>query len=159
MLVMKRREGRLGHKVFQKPTHIDPCLYWDSSHHTGQKWAGLKTLIDLALWICELHFLRDELKHLDTVIQTNTYSVTKIRRAIWQRTAHQSVSAEDQTEARKAFLLYTNSMTDQIERLLRRHGVKTVFRPTQSIQQHLKSAENTRDLLILVGIYLSLIHI
>ena len=37
-----------------------------SNHHPGQKLAVMKTLIDRALWMCELHLVGDKVKHLDT---------------------------------------------------------------------------------------------
>ena len=56
--------------------------------------------------------LGDELKHLDTFLQTNGCSVTKIQRAMQPRTAHCSINAEEQIEAGKASLpYYINKVT------------------------------------------------
>ena len=46
-----------------------------------------------------------------------------------------------------------------MEKLLQRHGVKTVFRLTQSIQQHLKLAKNARDPLASGGVFIRRVFI
>ena len=50
----------------------------------------------------------------------------------------------------RGFSPYINKVTGK---LLGRHGVETVFRPTRSIQQHLKSAKDARDPLASSCIY------
>ena len=76
---------------------------------------------------CELHFLGDELKHLDTSLQANGHSVTEIRKAMQMRKSYQLTSAEDQAEAGAAFLPYINRLTDRRGKLLQRHEMKAIM--------------------------------
>lgn len=45
VLVVKRNDGRLGHRVYQKPTHMGQYLHTESNHHPGQKRVVMRTLI------------------------------------------------------------------------------------------------------------------
>ena len=121
VLVMKRHNRRLAHRVFRKPTHTHRYLHLDFIHYLGQKRAARKSFIDRALQSCKPNFLGDELKHLDTALQASRYSVTEIRRAM--RRAHRPISGEEQKGIGKAFLSYMNRVMDRIGKLLRRYGV------------------------------------
>ena len=81
VLVLKRTDGRLGHKVYRKPTHTDRYLHKSSNHHPRQKRAVLKTLVDRAKRICEPRYLEDEFRHLEEALQSNGYSAAEVRRA------------------------------------------------------------------------------
>ena len=79
VLVLKRADGRLGHKVYRKPTHTDRYLHKSSNHHPRQKRAVLKTLVDQAKRICEPRYLEDELWYLEEALQSNVYSAAEVR--------------------------------------------------------------------------------
>ena len=74
-------------------------------------------------------------------IEGSRYLVTIDKLCKRPRTAHRSINAEKQTKAGKIILSYINKVMDRIGRLLRRYVVKTDFRPTRSIQQHLKKKQ------------------
>ena len=48
VLILRRANGSLGHKVYRKPTHTDRYLHKLSNHHPRQKRTVVKTLIDQA---------------------------------------------------------------------------------------------------------------
>ena len=45
----------------------------------------------------------------------------------------------------RAFLLYIPRVTDRIVKLLKKHQIKTIYKPTQKLQDSLRSAKNSRD--------------
>ena len=60
VLVLRRTDGSLGHKVYRKPTHTNRYLHKQLNHHPSQKRAVLKTLVDRARRICAVSYT-----HLD----------------------------------------------------------------------------------------------
>jgi len=151
VLVSRREDGTLGHCVYRKPTHTDRYLHKDSNHHPRQKRAVLKTLFVRANRICEPAAIKDELAHLTNVFQANGFSEHEIKRAFHIR---RDTPAPRQEPTRStAFLPYVEDVTDRIERLLRRHNVKTVFKPTHQVSDLLRSVKDARDPLSTAGVY------
>lgn len=60
---------------------------------------------------------------------------------------------EEHVKAGMTFLLYIKRVTVRIHKLLERHRVRMVFRPTWKIQQYLRSAKEDRDPLCSRGVY------
>jgi hypothetical protein len=149
VLARRRADGSLGHLVYRKPTHTDRYLHRDSNHHPRQKQAMVKTLVDRAMRICEPQYLAGEMRHLDAALQANGYSSAEIKRATRPR-ANRSNTVE---KTGSAFLPYIKGVTDRIGRLLERHGVRTIFKPTRKIQQYLRSVKDARDPLSSCGVY------
>ena len=60
VLIYKRLDGSLGHKVFRKKTHTDSYLDADSHHHPTQKIGIINTLAIRASRICDDKHLKEE---------------------------------------------------------------------------------------------------
>lgn len=105
--------------------------------------------------ICEPEDLEEELEHLERAFEKNGYRKQEFRRCI--RKAETSNTNENREENnirdKKAFLPYIPKVTDKIERLLRKVGIKTIFKPTRKIKDCLRSAKDKRDPLATPGIY------
>nr|CAI5844720.1 unnamed protein product [Callosobruchus analis] len=71
----------------------------------------------------------------------NGYSKSEIKKA---RNPKRTRKEEPCTE--KAYLPYIKSVTDRVARILRKHQIKIVFKPTQKIKNLLRSAKDKRDL-------------
>ncbi|XP_062837651.1 uncharacterized protein LOC134299269 [Anolis carolinensis] len=151
VLVIRKPNQQLGHTVYRKPTHTDRYLHKNSNHHPSQKRSTIKALTDRAQRICEPHLLQGELNHLNWALQANGYSTTDIRRAARPRTSHES---QDKDPPRgKVFLPYIKGTTDRIGKLMKKHNLQTIYRPTKKIQQMLRSAKDKRDPLSSAGVY------
>lgn len=74
VLILKRTDESFGHFDYHKQMHTDTYVHWKSNHHLRQKHAVEKTLIDQAIWICELQYVADEMKQLDATLQASGYS-------------------------------------------------------------------------------------
>ncbi|XP_067325658.1 uncharacterized protein [Anolis sagrei] len=144
-------DQQLGHTVYRKPTHRDRDLHQNSNHHPSQKRSTIKALADRAKRICEPHLLQDELNHLNWALQANGDSTSDIRRAARPRTSHKS---QDEDPPRgKVFLPYIKGTTDHIGKLMRKHNIQTIYKPTKKIQQiTFRSCDNSSGLSLVVSL-------
>ncbi|XP_018576317.1 uncharacterized protein LOC108914886, partial [Anoplophora glabripennis] len=85
VLVERKPDGTLGHRVYRKPTHTDRYLNAQSHHHPAQKQGIINTLIHRARIISEPRHLAEELEHLRTALRGNGYKAGNIERAIRRR--------------------------------------------------------------------------
>lgn len=108
--------------------------------------------MDRALRVCEPRFLRNEMNHLEIALRSNGYLAGEIRSVTRPSKNRQPVMLEQDVN-RRAFLPFVKGVTDRLARLLRKHHVRTFFRPTKNIQQHLGSAKDARDPLASGGVY------
>ncbi|XP_018569975.1 uncharacterized protein LOC108909977 [Anoplophora glabripennis] len=72
VLVERKPDGTLGHRVYMKSTHTDIYLNAESHHHPAQKQGIIYTLIHQAR-ISEPRHLAKELEHLHTALRGNGY--------------------------------------------------------------------------------------
>lgn len=153
VLVTKREDGKCGHKVYRKPTHTDRYLHKTSNHHPRQKRGIIKTLVDRAHKICEKEYLHEEITYLQSAFQSNGYSEQEIKRALHPRRSNSTTVHENPDPKGKSFLPYIKNVTDRIGKLLERHDIKTIFKPTRKIREHLRSAKDRQDHLSAAGVY------
>lgn len=113
----------------------------------------IKTLYNRAKRICEPDHLPEELQHLEKALQANGYKPDEVRRALHpkRKTADRD-HTQDLTHG-TVFLPYVKKVTDRIGRLLTRHGVRTIFKPTQQLRNILRSAKDPQDRMSLAGVY------
>lgn len=134
--VLRRENNSIGHTVYRKPTHTDKYLHATSHHHPTNLRSVVSALINRAHRICDSEHLQSELSHVDSVLEQNGYS--KNQRHIRKR------PSDDQTEqpSKRAFLPYMKGVTDRIGKVLKRHNIKTIFRPPKKIGQYLRSVKD-----------------
>ena len=123
---------RLGHKVYRKPTHTDRYLHKTSNHHPQQKRGVIKNTgrpFKSELWSSvSQHWTQP----FESALQVNGYSKTEITKAIKPRKQHQT-EEEKQPPTNKVFLPYIKGVTDRMGKLLKKHNLQTVVRPTSKI--------------------------
>ncbi|XP_030750808.1 uncharacterized protein LOC115878439 [Sitophilus oryzae] len=153
VLVNRRQDLSLGHKVYRKNTHTDRYLHNNSNHNPDQKRGVIKTLVDRARRICEPLHITEELQYLDRALQANGYREQTIRRAIRPRKPVERQEGENTPPSGVAFLPYIRGVTDRIGKLLRKRNIKPILKPTRKIQEHLRSAKDPRDSLSSAGVY------
>ncbi|KAK9890114.1 hypothetical protein WA026_008924 [Henosepilachna vigintioctopunctata] len=151
-VLVRKRGNKLGHTVYRKPTHTDRYLHALSNHHQSQKYGVIRTLTERARRICEPENLQSELEHLRTAFEANGYSRRDIERSMCVRTPARK-EIEERSTISQAYLPYIPRVTDRIGRILRRHDVRTIFKPTQKIHQIIGSVKDKRDPLSAAGVY------
>lgn len=64
VLIYKRGDGCVGHRVYRKPTHTDIYLNANSCHHPAEKRSVLNTLIHHAVSVSDTDSSQAELRYL-----------------------------------------------------------------------------------------------
>ena len=80
VLIYKRLDGSLGHKVFRKKTHTDSYLDANSHHHPNEKLGIINTLAIRASRICDVEHLKEEQGNLVKVFKNIGNKENDIRR-------------------------------------------------------------------------------
>ena len=110
-----------------------------------------ETLSNRAETICNKQYLDNELKHIQTAFLKNGYTLKEIKRAT-RPNSKTTVEPTVDTQT-KAFLEYIPKITDRIGKILRRHNIKTIFKPSRKLQHTLRSAKDYRDPKTAGGVY------
>jgi hypothetical protein len=152
VLITRKQDGTLGHKVFRKKTHTDSYLHADSHHHPSQKMGVLNTMATRAARISDKDHLKEEIDHLTKVFKNIGYRDRDIAKAM-DKKDKKAHTQNDQTSNLKAFLPYIRGVTDKIAKVLKRKEIKTSFKPLITIRQRMKSVKDPIDQQQGKGIY------
>lgn len=79
--VIRKQDGSIGHTVFRKSTHTDRYLHATSHHHPSNLQSVISSLVNRAHKICDPDHLKEELKHVDSALEKNGYS---LKQRTWQ---------------------------------------------------------------------------
>ena len=80
-LVTPLADNSLSFQVYQKPTHTDQYLQWDSHHSLSSKYSVIGTLTHRAKIVCtNSELLQDELNHLRRALGKCNYPTWAIKR-------------------------------------------------------------------------------
>jgi hypothetical protein len=130
LVIYRRPDGSLGHKVYRKPTHTNLYLNAKSHHHPSKKQAVLSTLIHRARALCDEDSLQTLLVFLRDVFKQNGYNDRQIHRAL-NRRPH--LPQPDNEPNSVAFLPFVGTVFNRISRLVARHNIKSVGLPPMKL--------------------------
>ena len=82
VLLTRKDDGTLGHRVFRKKTHTKSYLRADSHHHPSQKIGVLNTLGIRASRISDSEHLREENNHLTSIFKNIGYKSKDIKNVL-----------------------------------------------------------------------------
>ena len=71
VLVYKKNDGTLGHKIYRKPTHTNRYLHAQSNHAPSQKNSLINTLIVRANRVCDKNSIKNEITTLRSSLLIN----------------------------------------------------------------------------------------
>ncbi|XP_030751544.1 uncharacterized protein LOC115879048 [Sitophilus oryzae] len=148
----KRNGDHLDHTVYRKPTHTDRYLHKLSNHHPSQKQGIIGTLANRPRRICAKDHIQEELNHLNKAFLANGYNEKEIKAALAPRQRRLDANEQNNT-VNKAFLPYVSQVTDRIGKVLRKHNIKTIYKPTRKIKDCLRPAKDKRVPLSSARIY------
>lgn len=156
ILIMRKEDGSIGHKVFRKSTHTANYLHADSHHHPAQKLGVLNTLAIRALRISDADHLEEEKKHLVSTFKGIGCKENEIKRAIQKaekRMLSHEPNARDQPEGGRVFLPFIHGVTHKIAKILGRKNISTQFSAPGTIRQGMRSVKDNIDKHQLKGVY------
>ncbi|XP_030746552.1 uncharacterized protein LOC115875272 [Sitophilus oryzae] len=151
-VLVKRNGDLLDHTVYRKPTHTDRYLHKLSNHHPSQKQGIIGTLANRARRICANEHIQEELSHLNKAFLANGYNDREIKAALAPRQRRPDAN-EQENIINKAFLPYVSQVTDRIGKVLKKHNIKTIYKPTRKIRDCLRPAKDKREPLSSEAIY------
>jgi hypothetical protein len=144
ILMTRKQDGTIEHKVFRKKTHTDSYLHAQSHHHPSQKMGVLNTMAIREARISDKEHLKEEVDHLTKVFKNIGYRDRDIKKAIDKKDRRTSAQ-NDQNSNIKAFLPYIQGVTDKIAKVLKRKDIMTSFKPLITIRQRMKSVKEPID--------------
>ncbi|KAJ4447063.1 hypothetical protein ANN_09052 [Periplaneta americana] len=142
ILISRKSDGTLGHRVYRKPTHTDLYLNGHSHHHPAQKRTVLSTLLHRARGISDKESLPSEICHLRKTFLQNNFGNREIGLAL-RRAFSDKPPAEEQEETKgMAYIPFYGPISGKISRMLRKHGIKTIHKPPTKIQNLLRPVKD-----------------
>jgi hypothetical protein len=144
ILMTRKQDGTLGHKVFREKTHTDNYLHAESHHNPSQKMEFFNTMAIRVAIISDKKNIKEEVDHLTKVFKNIGYKYRDIKRVI-NKNDRRTPTQNDQTSNIKSFLPYIRGVTDKISKVLRRKEIMTAFKPLITIRQRMKSVKDPID--------------
>ncbi|XP_030750813.1 uncharacterized protein LOC115878443 [Sitophilus oryzae] len=132
----------------------------DFFHHLNSQSPSIKfskkTEVNNQLAFLDLPVKRNG-DHLDHTVyrkptHTDRYNDREIKAALAPRQRRPDVN-EQENIINKAFLPYVSQVTDRISKVLKKHNIKTIYKPTRKIRDCLRPAKDKREPLSSAGIY------
>lgn len=110
----------------------------------------MKTLIETAKRISDPERLNKELDYLRAEFLTNGCRNRDFEKCLKPKTGRR---ANEVNISGKVFLPITPRVTDRIGEILRKFNIKSIYRKSRKIRDHLKSAKDQKDPLNSAGVY------
>ena len=136
-------------KVYRKPTHTNQYLSFTSHHSTSSKQSVITALFNRAEnFITNNTELKQEQQHITKVLQSNGYSkqfIDKTRRQwhLKQQNRNNNQPAEKESEpVRRINLPYIQSLSEQYQRTLSQHNIKSTFYTATTLRKILPSPKD-----------------
>jgi hypothetical protein len=158
ILIYKTNDGKLGHQVYRKPTYTGLYLNARSHHHPTHKQGVISSLIHRAVKISDKEHLKEELGHVTETLIRNGYDKQLINRTINRIQQQQKQQLKDQCEIQDqerkttAIIPYVSSVSNRIGRVLKRYGIRTIYKPTTKIRSKIRSVKDSLEFKV-PGVY------
>ncbi|KAK5649280.1 hypothetical protein RI129_000309 [Pyrocoelia pectoralis] len=140
VLVKKKRDGRLGHTVYRKPTHTDRYINAKSHHDPSQLKSVIKTLINRSQKLADADNIKEEMTNIREALIKNGFHHRDIQRTLKPSNKEDKDPADPAIA--KAYLPYIKGMTDKISRILQKHKIDTTFTPYRKIHSILRNPKD-----------------
>lgn len=154
ILLIRRNDGSIGHKVFRKKAHTDSYLHADSHHHPAQKMGVLQTLFTRAYRISDINHTEEEISYLKRTFANLGYNNKSIYKAIQKAKSDSNINKVKDPPTSNAHLPYIQGVTDKIAKILKKKNIKTTFKPWSTIKQRMKSVKDSQEHLQQKGVYI-----
>ena len=153
-VLVERKGKKLSTGVYRKETHTDRYINFKSHHHPCVKTGVISCLRNRAEKVCDQDHLKTEMTHLRKTFMANGYPSGLIMRGLHQRN-QPPPPQEDNTAQEKPKLLYlpyVERISEHIQRVCRKIGVKTVFKSSSTLRESLMKVKSPRPQLMKKGV-------
>ena len=148
-LLTRRTDGGLDVSVYRKPTHTDRYLHYSSHHPSYVKRSVASSLFHRARTIASGENVGREERHLDLVLRNNGYPDHVISSA----TRPSKVNHDpEETPKHTICLPYVSGLSEELRRVCRKFDIRTVFKTTATLRQHLTRVKDRDPMLSLAGV-------
>lgn len=127
ILVYWKIDGSVGHKVYQRPTHMDLYLRSYSCHHPAQKHSVFTTLVCWAIAVSSLDSIQSELCYLCKVFLKNGFKpweIQEVNKGMFVKTEALNLENEDRTVV---LFSYCSAVSFRRGRCSNKFGLKPVY--------------------------------
>ena len=138
-LVSRNEDGTLKVSVYRKQTHTDRYLPFESHHPFHVKRGVVRCLVKRAGEISsDGRVLKKEMKHLRTVLTENGYPSGLVKPTHKKSTQEE----EEKQPLTTAVIPYSQGLSEQIRRVLKKFNIRTAFRSGASLGQLLTKVKD-----------------
>ena len=120
-ILVYKKNDKLGHRVYRKPTHTDKYLHFSSFHHRSQKVAVIDSLVYRGLKISDEDNLNQELDHIRSCLKDNGYPAHLIESRIKSMIIRVNQAPTPKIEKNWCAIPFCGKPTLQVARILRSH--------------------------------------
>ena len=144
ILIYKHPNGKLGHKVYRKPTHTDLYLNANSYHHPAQKQAVISTLLHRALEISDGRNRKEEISHVYQTLKNNGYKNNNIKKTLQKELGKRKKKAdrEDNEDKHYAVLPFVNGIHNKLSKIFKTYNIQCRFIPNKKIKNILRTPKD-----------------
>ena len=148
-VLIERTGTRVTTRVYRKKTHTDQYIHYTSHHHHRAKSGTIKCLKYRMDKICNAKSKQEEINHIRKAFRNNGYPDKFITRALQNPTQPTETPEEENSERPKILSLpYCHGLSERIQRVCGRIGVKAVFKSHHTLREKLTRVKTPRpDLL------------
>ena len=148
-LIQRNQDGTISVKVYRKPTHTDQYPSFTSHHSTRSKQSVITALFNRAEKVITNNTeLKQEQQHITKVLQSNGYNkqfIDKTRRQwhLKKQNKNNNQPAEKEPEpVRRINLPYIQGISEQLQRTISQHNIKSTFYTTTTLRKILPSPKD-----------------
>ena len=152
-------DGSLTFSVYRKKTHTDQYLHFRSNHPLNHKLGVVRTLMDR----CESIVSTPEDKaaeqdHIRKALEMNGYPKWAFKRVEQQRSKPKSKDTNKSQQKSKGTVSipYVPRTSEACARVMKKYGINTVMKPTNTLRQALVKPKDKRPLTDSTGVVYSI---
>ena len=133
-------DGSLKTTVYRKPTHTDQYLNWESNHPLDHKRSVVRTLLNrVETHVSDPKDRDTEISHIREVLAENGYKKWALKvpnqKDRQERSRHKQASTPPGPPPPLVGLPYVKGLSEELQRLFKKHGVNVYFKPTNTLRQ------------------------
>jgi len=154
ILLIRSKDGSLGHTMFRKKAHTDNYLDVDSHHHLAKKMGVLQSLFTRACRISDEIHTEEKATYLRKIFINLGYNKKDIFKAIRKSRSERKKDQSNNPQTANAYLPYIQGVTEKLANALMKRYIKTSFKLMATIKQRMKLVKDNLEHLQQKAVYM-----